>query len=147
MNTSNSFKFGSGKIFSSLYKDRVPATIGDKDVFIESDLVESDIPMLLSKTAMKRANTNINFKNETVNIFGQKQKLLLTSSGHYTVPLNKSSKILASISTQKQNIILHTEALKGDKLKIALKLHSQFSHPSSEKLIQLINNLGYKKDF
>ena len=34
----------------------------------------------------------------------------------------------------------------GDKSKIAEKLHAQFSHPDSRKLIQLVKNAGHRDD-
>ena len=50
----NMFKFGSGDPVKSLHKVKIPASIGNQDIFIESDVVNNDIPILLSKSAMKR---------------------------------------------------------------------------------------------
>ena len=36
---------------------------------------------------MKKADTQINFKNDKVTMLGQNLKLKFTSSGHYTIPL------------------------------------------------------------
>ena len=131
----NSFKFGSGSIFPSLYKAKLPAVVGGKKIMIETDVVDSDIPMLLSKSAMKKADTSINFKDDSVNMFGVKQEIIATSSGHYAVPLNKSLDILKDVSTNKASIILHSESVRGDKMKMAQKLHAQFSHPEKSKLM------------
>ena len=142
----NSFKFGSGKVFPSLYRVKLPAVIGDEQIFIETDVVDSDIPMLLSKEAMKKANTRINFKDNTVNMFGYKQNVLVTSSGHYAVPLNGNREILAEVLSRSAHVVLHAEALLGDKMKIAKMLHAQFSHPEPGKLIQLIKGAGKGED-
>ena len=146
--TSNSFKFGSGSVFPSIYKVKVPAVIGGKEVFIESDVVDTHIPMLLSKAAMKKANTNINFKDDTVYMLGQKLNILLTSSGHYAVPLGNSKQILNDLDAngKQVSVTLHIEDESMDKRKIALKLHSQFSHPPVSRLLQLINNAGMGND-
>ena len=46
--SSKAFKFGSGEVHKSLYITTVPATIGKENIFIETDVVKLDIPMLLS---------------------------------------------------------------------------------------------------
>ena len=57
------FKFGSGDPVKSIHKVKMPASIGNQDIFIESDAVDNDIPMLLSKSAMKQANTSIDYSD------------------------------------------------------------------------------------
>ena len=139
------FKFGSGNKFSSLYKVKLPAKIGNKKVFILSDVVETDIPLLLSKAAMKRAETKISFTDDSVTMFGLKQEVFITSSGHYSIPLNSNGKILKDISAGKNvHITLFTKNM--DKHKIALKLHAQFAHPTKDKLIELVKRAGYAED-
>ena len=86
----------------SRFRARVPAKIGYKDVFIITDVIESTVPLLLSKEAMKKANTEINFKDDTVRMFNQKQDVVLTKSGHYAVPLNLSRKILQSVNSSEK---------------------------------------------
>ena len=69
----NMFKFGSGDPVKSLYKVKIPASIGNQDIFIENDVVDNDILMLLSKSAMKKANISIDFQSDTVTMLRQKQ--------------------------------------------------------------------------
>lgn len=144
--SSKAFKFGCGKVYNSLYKVKLPATIGNKDIFIETDVVQTDIPMLLSKAAMKKADTMLNLKDDSVIMFGCKQRILLTASGHYAIPLSDAQKIMSEMSSDNVNITLHLESLEGDKKKIANKLHAQFSHPESRKLIQLVKKAGMHND-
>ena len=144
--SSCSFKFGSGEPIPSLYKVKIPATIGEQKLFIETDVVKSDVPLLLSRQAMKKANTKINFKDDTVNMLGFKQDVIVTSSGHYAVNLNGNKEVLKNVITNKSSVILHTEFMNGDKKKIANKLHHQFSHPEVGKLIQLVKNAGMGHD-
>ena len=47
------FKFGNNGKLRSLGKYSVPAVIGGKNCNIEFDVIDSDIPLLLSKKAMK----------------------------------------------------------------------------------------------
>ena len=76
-NSNASFKFGSGEKFKSLFKALIPANIGSKDVYISTDVVETAIPLLLSKESMKKAGTEINFVNDTVKMFGSAQRSIL----------------------------------------------------------------------
>ena len=81
------FKFGKGSAIQSSEKIKIPVTLGNQKVFIETDVVDADIPLLLSKEALKSANTVLDFCNDRAIMFGQEQALIETSSGHYAIPL------------------------------------------------------------
>lgn len=146
-NSSNGFKFGSDDIFTSLYKVKIPACIGSQRVFIETDVIDTDVPLLLSQKAMKTAGTSINFVDDSVTMFGESQDVVLTRSGHYSVPLSNSHKILKDAVESSAKIILHVSPkYNDDKTKTANKLHSQFAHPTSDKLIKLVSSAGLGND-
>ena len=67
----------------------LPCVITDIEVSIITDVVNSDIPLLFSKDAMKRAGTCLNFKDDTVTMLKRKIPLSCTSSGHYYIPITK----------------------------------------------------------
>ena len=67
----------------------LPCVIADIEVSIITDVVDSDIPLLLSKDAMKRAETYLNFEDDTVTMLKKKIPLNCTSSGHYYIPITK----------------------------------------------------------
>lgn len=139
--SNNYFKFGSDQKYKSLFQVMIPAQIGAHNVMIKTDVVDSSIPLLLSKAAMKTAKTKINFTDDTVNMFGEKQPVKLTSSGHYAVPLNSNDVILREVEqSENVNVTLHTEDL--DYKHVARKLHSQFSHPSKKRLFKLVERAG-----
>ena len=133
-------------MFTSLYKMTIPATIGKVDVSIETDVINTNIPLFLSKASMKSANTEINFKDDTVRMLGQKQEVIVTSSGHYAITLNNKVDILKDVTTKGASITLNVSKYENDKRKMALKLHCQFSHPRSNKLIELVNRAGRGSD-
>ena len=58
--SNTSFCFSAGEIVSSIGKVTIPAIIGSKSVTVEVDLVDKDIPLLLSDESLKKANTSIN---------------------------------------------------------------------------------------
>ena len=64
--------------------------IVDIEVSIITDVVDTDIPLLLSKDAMKRAGTCLNFEDDSVTMLKKKIPLSCTSSGHYYIPITKS---------------------------------------------------------
>ena len=146
--SSTVFKFGDGKRVPSTKKMTVPACIGNQRVMIETDVIDSDIPLLLSKPAMKKAGTKIDFLSDTVQMLGVKQDLLITSSGHYAVPIWRNKQVLDAVSDLGDvNISFVAVSVSlDDKVKVATKLHKQFSHPSEDKLIKLVNSAGYAND-
>ena len=142
-----SFKFGSDKVFPSLGKIRFPATIGSRHIFIETDVVDTHVPLLLSKEAMKKADTLINFTDDSVTMFGEVQNVYFTKSGHYAVALDDKRKILQDVCKNEIKIILKVDTVdKDDKKAIAHKLHCQFVHPPVEKLVKLISLAGLGDD-
>ena len=61
--------------------------MGNKKANLETDGVGVDIPRLLSKAAMKKAQTVFDFNIDIVTMFGQEQLLLRTFSGHNAIPI------------------------------------------------------------
>ena len=53
---------------------------------LKTDVVKSEIPLLLSKESMKAAESKIDFVNDTINISGKDIHLHFTTSGHYAIP-------------------------------------------------------------
>ena len=133
------FKFGDGIETKSIKLMKIPATLGNKRIMISTDVVESDIPLLLSRSSMKRGNMVLDFVHDAVKTLGSTIKLESTFSGHYCIPLTNK---LLDTKENYSNVVLYTSALKGlskeDKKKRASKLHRQFSHASKEKLCKLV---------
>ena len=119
----------------------LPCVITDIEVSIITDVVNSDIPLLLSKDAMKKAGTCLNFEDDTVTMLKKKIPLSCTSSGHYYIPITRP---LPDKHKFKQVPFIKEISSKNmaKKIKIATKLHRQFSHPSSKKLCASVKNAG-----
>ena len=86
-NSNSVFKFGDGKLWNSIKSAVLPVELAGKNVKIRTDVVEPNIPLLLSRNSMKKSSMMINFFEDTVVVFGQSLKLTTTTSGHYTIPL------------------------------------------------------------
>ena len=136
------FKFGDGELVPSIKIVKIPANISGYEVSIETDIINNMIPLLLSKEAMKKADTQIDFKTDSVTMLGKKQQVVYSSTGHYCIPIsftNTSDKVDCKIN-------LICKGIDGKSLKekenTALKLHRQFSHAKSCKIIDLLKNAG-----
>ena len=136
------FKFGNGKICHSIKRITIPVVIAGQNVLLTTEVIENDIPLLLSKDTMKKANTYIDFANDKI-ILNKKVPVKFTTSGHYCIPMGKivddnHDKVLKSESILFCDDV--NELSNVEKEKIAIKLQRQFSHPSSDKLIPLLKD-------
>ena len=134
------FKFGDNKLIKSNRKMKIPTVIAGKSVMLSTEVIHYDIPLLLSKQAMKKASTQIDFKSDTVTMYGKNVDLSFSSSGHYCIPLNDSHQDFAmfSFSVEGKSV--------SEKKKIAKKLHRQFVHPPSYKIKDLLKNADVNDD-
>ena len=114
---------------------------------ILTDIANADIPLLLSKSSMKKCNMQLNFENDTLNVFGNNVPLSTTTSGLYALPITKPKQFIENIENiihkNHEKITLKVTTEKSDK-EIAVKLHRQFAHPSAKKLLALIDNSDEK---
>lgn len=87
-NSPTTFTFADGVTVSSLKKVKLPCCIGTKRATIETDVVDCNIPLLLSKRSMKKAEMMLNFSDDSIIIGDEKISLRSASSGHYLMPLS-----------------------------------------------------------
>ena len=103
------------------------------------DVVENDIPLLISRPTMTEIGMVLDTANHTVSVNGHQFPLDFNQSGYYTIPV-------CEWTNQDCNVIFHMETLskstKAEKAKKALKLHRQFAHASKERLYRLLKNSG-----
>ena len=134
MEQSARFRFGDGEVKIAKEKMTIPAWIKGKRITIDTFVVDSSIPLLLSKTSMRKGKTTIDFKANKARICGQNIDLSFTISGHYYIDLLPPRfDTLAAVSLKDD-----------DKEKVAIKLHRQFGHATGEKLVKLLNDSGNK---
>lgn len=133
------FKFGDGKIVHSHRKVVLPALIGQTKCNIEAEVVNVDIPLLLSKASLKKAGTVLDLENDKAVMFKEPVQLHFTSSGHYCVSIiNRELHVDDSVH------VLVTDGIENtvDKKKMLTKLHKQFAHATADRLIQLLKCAG-----
>ena len=134
------FRFGDGEIFTSSEIVTLPIQIGSQHVKLRTNVVDCDVPLLLSRESLKRANAEIDFRTDSVSLLGEKVEVKVSKSGHLCVSLEPRR----GTHNVKQVLFsspLNVNDVSGNEKKI-LKLHKQFAHPSAERLTQLIRNSG-----
>ena len=128
------FKFGGGEILPSIACYEIPAYLAGKEITIRTDVVDSDIPLLLSIKSMKKAGIILDLVNDSAEIFGKVVSLNHTSSGHYCVSIAKEFDVSRVFAVK------IAELEESERYKVLLKLHRQFAHPSMVKLISLLKD-------
>ena len=131
------FKFGGGTVLKSNRKVIFPCSVAGVECEIEADVVESDIPLLLSKDSMKKAKMKLDLENDSASIFGNEVQLQCTSSGHYFVPIDQ-----VKVNVEETSSALISTSQSKDKLSIIEKLHTQFAHLSAKRLKSLLEDAG-----
>ena len=112
---------------------------------IEADVIAEDIPLLLSKNSLKKADVIIDMKNDKAFILVKEVKLHLSTSGNYCIDIDPSTGKIDALPDITENIfVLESSLSHSDKVKQVEKLHKQFSHPLTENLKRLIKNTGEK---
>ena len=136
------FKFGGRTRLKSQAEYCLPAVIAGKEVTIKTDVVRSDIPLLLSRSAMKKAGVKMDLENDSAKIFGKDIALNLTTSGHYCIPIDRTE----NIAVEEVLSVKLEEMGRQEKLKTLLKLHRQFAHPHARKLKSLLQDANIWRD-
>ena len=83
------FTFGDGTTVTSSKCLTVPCMIGGLRGSIKTEVVDCNIPLLLSKSSMKKAKMVVNFGSDQVAACGRHINLKTSSSGHYLLPLSE----------------------------------------------------------
>ena len=137
------FRFGDGIERKAKYTLTIPAVVAGCKIWIGVDVVDCDIPLLLSKETMKKLDMNIDFGTGIASVLGMNVDLMTTNSGHYCIPLVTTAKEHVKIVLDESHI---KEKSQEDLKKIALKLHRQFCHASFDRLKKLLIQAGTKED-
>ena len=145
------YKFGGNEVIYSFKQAAIPICIGGENGLLETEVVDIDLPLLMSKQSMKKTGMILNFDRDTATFNGQEVNLDTTSSGHYSLSLTKSRSQLVTVSksTAVQGALMTINVAgktEKERRKIVQKLHTQFGHPSHAKLAELVKLAGVKDE-
>ena len=127
------FQFGGGETKRSIGLWRIPVKLAGRNIILETDVVHSFIPCLISKQSLKRVGCKLDIENDQAIIFGRKINLDSTTAGHYTVEFKDQS--------DPEHVFIG--AIVGNyetKAKMVVDIHKQFAHPSKLTFIQLLKD-------
>ena len=130
------FRFGGGEVLPSIGRYTIPATLGGNEVLIQTDVVDSHIPLLMSLSAMKKAKVVLYTEEDRAEVLGKSVNLNFTSCGHYCLPLIDNEAVHVNSIQECMKVDLPDK----DIVKSLTHLHRQFAHPSTEKLSDLLKN-------
>ena len=137
------FKFGDGRKVAALNKVTFSTVIGSTNCKIETELVEVNIPLLLSKQSLKKAGTIIDMKNDKAVMFNEEIGLHTSTSGHYCIEICPKDEPVCTQGEIHEVLILEDNLSSTQQKKTQIEvLHKQFGHASINNLKKLINNAG-----
>ena len=142
-NSTRIYKFGGGEERPSLHTVVFPAAIGERKVFISSEVVDSNIPLLLGSNFLRNAHAVLDFGKGEAKLLDQTINLDKTKSGHFCLTILNEKMTSIKDGEKKDDVIsayiTSVEILTEKELK---KLHHYFGHTSTERLLKLIEKTG-----
>ena len=96
--------FGGGRRLESKGKYTIPATIKDQEVMIEFDVLDANIPLLLSRREMKKLGVKIDFGKYQIEILGIVGPLLTTSNGLPIIELRQNGENERDTKDQRREV-------------------------------------------
>ena len=135
------FRFGDDGTLGSKGRYIIPARVGDKVIKMEIDIVGSDIPLLISKKAMKKMKMVLDMNTDTATVFGSKIDLVTTTSGHYCLPL-LGKQHQEEVRIEEVFAVNLKQIPESEQLKWMTKLHRQFGHTSKPKFVNFLKDAG-----
>ena len=85
--SSATFTFGDGVKHRSIKRIVFPCWIGGIRSELSTDVVECSLPLLISRHSMKKGKMVLDFDKDSIRIMNRWIKLIVSSSGHYLLPL------------------------------------------------------------
>ena len=134
------FQFGNLGILHSLGQYTIPAIIAGELDFLCIDVIKSDIPLLMSKTDMKKRGMILNLPDNKVTFKGKNktEDLGMTSAGHYILPLIQNTQGVYSM--EEVCAVDLKNCTETECKKALVKLHKQFGHRPKKCFVDLLKN-------
>ena len=86
--STQSFTFGDGRAVKANRRMKIPVWMNGKGGSLNTDVVDSNIPLLLSIKVMEQAGMILDFRRAEIRMQGNIVKLKKIKSGHYAMPLS-----------------------------------------------------------
>ena len=123
------FKFGDGRKVKSEESVIFPLVTPDKKCKIK-EIVKDNIPLLLSKSLLKKAQTVIDLDNDKATILGKEINLHQSITGHYCIDISPSN----SCNNIEEILYLEKDLSNEQRKPQDTKINKQFGHASIENM-------------
>ena len=134
------FQFGNQGILPTMEAYTIPIVVAGKQHLIEVDVIESDIPLLMSKSHMKQIGITLNMADDTASINGKLIRVDTTSAGHFILNLfgdNERQDTMLMQEICAVNMLKESEEVQ---MQLLHKLHKQFGHRPKRVFVELIKS-------
>ena len=131
------FRFEDAPIVRSIIKVMLPIKIGERKFFIESEVVDKQIPQFLGKESLKRTKTQMHLTSDNITMFGFQVASFRTTSCYYAIPLTLSSCLPSEtvLITAVDSLSMQSDE---ELPKSLLNIHKQFGQASFDRLLDLL---------
>ena len=125
------FRFWDEKRWKSLGLCTIPAEIVGKRCTITFDVIDTNIPLLLLKTAMRKAEVLIDPAEDKIMWKGKKVSIQVTSSGHYSLPFLEE--LTHESKADRERLLDESENVSKEEENIDVEVVLDISDTSSER--------------
>ncbi len=136
------FMFGNQQSLPSLGLYNIPVIIANQLHMLEIDIINSDIPLLLSKDHMKKIGIALDMSNDTATAGGKPLKINTTSAGHYTLSLLGEDDTEDTLVMQQIMLTDFDNKDEKKQYKMLDKIHRQFGHRPKRVFVELLKSAG-----
>jgi hypothetical protein len=85
------YKFGGGEKRASKYIVRFPCNLAGKNVFMKTEVIDENLPLLLGNSSLKAAGAILHISEQKAIIMGREVKMREESSGHFSLEVREPS--------------------------------------------------------
>ena len=143
---SNPDGFGGGEKLASLGTVSIPLSIEGKNFHLETEVVTSDIPCLLSKGVMKKAKTIIDTDKDMITFLNKRINMTSTESGHYLMDVQDWKREYDHEEIVESMVLLcdldNMDTNNG--WKAIKRMHDNLGHPGQRTFETMLKNSTFK---
>ena len=138
-NSKTTFRFGDGESVVARKLVTLPVKMFGKNIVIRTHVVDTDIPLLLSKQTVNEHRFVIDIGKKKVYAHGGEEPILDTASGHMVVSIGRGEDS-RDVPPHAQEMTFLVDV--NDARKTAQHLHRYFAHGSAKKIGEWVKSSG-----
>ena len=145
--TCKKFRFGDGRLIKAEKHLQIPVRVCNEEFMLNTHVVDCDIPLLLSRDAMKKMNCKIDAGNDQIIIGDVCQNLFISESGHMLVSIGRCESNIRNDENENITVLLSNVEKMKDPRKCAEHWHRYFAHASANKIGEVLMKSNLERTF